>query len=107
MTDQLGLTNQITVRRKGENIPFSFDRKGESIEGWICTLKVKQFDTDTAIISRVINPSNNGWSGFLTSTETETLTAGIVYRIMAILTNSATDEEEQIETRVSITPSWA
>lgn len=101
------MVNKIAVRRKGASIPFEFDRDDESIDGWICTIKVKQFDDDTALISRVITPTDETWSGFLTATETDTLTAGITYRFFAILTNATTDEEEQIETRFHLTASWA
>ncbi len=98
---------RITVRRKGASIPFTFDRDGESIEGFICTIKVKQFDSDAALISRVITPTGDEWTGFLTSTETDALAASITYRFFGILTNAATDEEEQVETRFSLTASWA
>lgn len=93
--------------RKSGSVPFVFDRGDESIEGWVCTIKVKQFDDDTALISRVITPADGVWSGFLTSTETAALTAGITYRLFGILTNATTDEAEQVETRFSLTASWA
>lgn len=93
--------------RKGESLPFSFDRGGLSIDGWICTIKVKEFDDDIALISGVVTPTNGVWEGFLTSTQINTLTAGKTYRLFAILTNATTDEAEQVEARFSLTASWA
>lgn len=93
--------------RKGESLPFAFDRNGLSITGWICTIVVKQFADDTALISGPVTPTNGVWSGFLTATQTDTLTAGKTYRLYAILTNPDTDEEEQVQSRFSITASWA
>ena len=93
--------------RKGESVPFEFDRGAETIDGWVCTIKVKQYDDDTAAISRAITPADGQWTGFLTSTETTTLAAGITYRLFAILTNATTDEAEQVESRFSLTASWA
>lgn len=100
-------TNSIVPIRKSGSVPFIFDRGDASIEGWVCTIKVKQFDSDTALISRVITPTNGQWFGILTSTETAALTSGITYRLFGILTNVSTGEEEQVETRFSLTASWA
>lgn len=100
--------NPINVIRKGESLPFVFDRGGESIDGWICTIEVKNFPGDTALISRVITADGNTWPGFLTSTETALLDVGN-YRLIGVLTNATTDQEEQITetTRFNVTDSWA
>ena len=100
------------VVRKGGSLPFQFDRGGESISGWICTINVKQLPTDVASISRVITPTNNVWSGFLTSTETDALsnaTGNSLWWLVGILTNASTGEEEQIASgsvRFNLTQSW-
>lgn len=98
-----------TIIRQGESLPFQFDRGDESIEDWTCTIEVKQYPSDTAVISRVITPTGSVWEGFLTSTETNTLTTSTQYRIVGVLTNSTTDEEEQITygVRFFVTESWA
>ena len=107
--------SKIRVVRIGESLPFTFDRGGESIEGWICTLNVLQFPGDTPKISRVI-PSNvcdKNWPGFLTSTETNELIEEINHNLwmaIGVLTKSSTDEEEQIAqgtVRFSLTEEWA
>ena len=100
--------NEITVVRKGESLPFVFDRAGESIDGWVCTIEVKKVPSDSSLITRVITPDGDTWPGFLTSTETSALAIG-TYRLIGALTNSSTNEEEQITetTRFNITDSWA
>ena len=94
--------------QKGESVPFIFDRGGESIEGWVCTINVKRLNADASSITRVIPPVGDTWPGFLTSTETDTLTTGgKPYRLIGILTNAATGEEEQVtKIRFNITESW-
>ena len=98
---------KIETVRKGESLPFTFDRGDESIAGWTCTIKVKEYDEDTALITKIITPTDGQWKGFLTGTETATLTEGNTYRIVAVLTNATTDEAEQVEARFSLTASWA
>lgn len=98
--------SKITVIKKGESLPFVFDRGDESIENWICTIEVKEFTGDTSLITRVIPPVNNTWPGFLTSAETGTLSTKM-FRLIGVLTNSVTDEEEQVVLRFNITDSWA
>lgn len=103
------MANPFTIIRKGESLPFVFDRSGESIEGWICTIEVKEFPSDTsAITPRIISPDGDTWPGFLTSDETASLpVAG--YRLIGVLKNASTNEEEQVmeTTRFNITNSWA
>ena len=103
------MANPFAIVRKGESLNFVFDRDGESIDGWICTISVKTFPADTSAISpRVITPVGRTWPGFLTSTETDTLAIGD-YRLIGLLTNATTNEEEQ-ETefnRFNVTEAWA
>lgn len=98
--------SKIIQIRKGEHLPFSFDRGGETIEGWVCTISWKKFPADAAIASRVITPTDCVWSGFLTSTETAGLDTGLYY-LTAKLTNAADDEEEQPSVRFGVTEAWA
>lgn len=98
--------NKIAIVRQGESLPFTFDRGTESIEGWVCTIEVKNFTDDTSSITRIIPAVGNAWPGFLTSAETALLAVGL-YRLIGVLTNSTTDEEEQVPIRFNITDSWA
>lgn len=93
------------VVRKGESLPFVFDRGGESVVGWTCTIEVKKFPGDTSLITRVIPLVNNKWPGFLTSGETDTLDPG-PYRLIGLLENTGTNEEEQVILRFNITDTW-
>lgn len=94
------------VVREGESLPFVFDRGDESIEGWVCTIEVKKFPGDTSSLTRVIPAVGNSWPGFLTSAETSGLAIG-TYRLIGVLTNTTTGEEEQVPLRFNITDSWA
>tara|TARA_R110000782_G_C14819205_1_gene413826 strand:+ start:26921 stop:27232 length:312 start_codon:yes stop_codon:yes gene_type:complete len=99
----------ISVIQQGESLPFIFDRNGEDITGWICTIFVKQYPADTALITRIIPASNaRTWEGFLTATETAALDESSTspYTLAGILTNSTTNEEEQIPIRFNVAPSW-
>lgn len=96
----------IPIVRKGESLPFEFDRGAESIDGWVCLIEVKKLTADAALISRTITPTRSVWSGFLTATETAALAVGL-YRLIAVLTNATTDEEEQVLLRFNVTDSWA
>lgn len=102
---------KIDVIRKGESLPFCFSRDGESIADWICTIKVKQYPADTALIERIIAPSNTTrtWPGFLTATETAALAESSTspYTLVGILTNSATDETTEVPLRFNVVPTWA
>ncbi len=98
----------ISIVRQGGSLPFEFTPgDDQNTTDFICTIVVKQFAADSALLSRIIVPTNGVWSGFLTSTETAALSAGTTYRLMGILTDSSTDEEDQIETRFSVTADWA
>lgn len=97
-----------TIVRQGESVPFVFDRDGEDINGWVCTINVKTFASDASLITRVIEPdeSQERWEGFLTSSETSLLSL-TNYRLIGVLTNATTGEEEQPLIRFNITESWA
>jgi len=101
--------NGFTIIRKGESLPFVFDRSGEEITDWVCTIEVKRFPSDTSVITpRIIEPVDRTWPGFLTSTESATLD-NKAYRLIGVLKNAVTNEEEQVmeTTRFNITSSWA
>lgn len=101
------MANEITIIRKGESLPFVFDRSGKSIEGWICTINVKRFPDDASQITRAIVPNGTTWPGFLTSSETEGLNSIGLYRLIGLLTNSSTGEEEQVPVRFNLANAWA
>lgn len=103
------MANAFTIIRKGESLPFVFDRSGEEVTDWVCTIYVKRFTSDTSLITpRIITAVDRTWPGFLTSTETNTLPVGD-YRLIAVLDNAVSDEEEQVmeTTRFNVTSSWA
>lgn len=86
----------------GSSFEFIFDRSGESITGWVCTISVKKKYSDTsAITPRVIVPTDNRWEGFITQTESAGLASGL-YRLIADLANTGTDEKEQPFVRFNI-----
>lgn len=95
---------KIRVIQLGESLPFVFDRSGESIDGFVCTITVKQFPKDTASISRVIPPDivRKEWPGFLTETETSSLGTGL-WILNANLVSVTTDQEEAIPVRFHTT----
>ncbi len=86
---------------------FTFDRGDEDVDGWTCIIHVKEFKNDSSQISRTIElDDNNQWSGFVTSTETDALSLGM-YRLIAVLTDASTDEEEQVVIRFNLVKKWA
>lgn len=99
--------NKIIRIQKGESLPFKFDRGGESIDGWTCTITAKQYPSDTAAINRVITPDTDdkSWSGYLTSDETNALATGLWY-LTASLVNLSNNEMEQIPVRFGVAPAW-
>jgi len=97
--------SKIAIIRKGGSLDFTFDLDGDSISGWVLVIKVKQYPDDTASVSRTIAGADDKWTGFLTSTETAALTVGHWW-LIAILTNSTTDEERQIPERFEIVEDW-
>lgn len=101
---------KLTNIQVGESLPFLFDRGENSIDGWICTIFLKVHPDDATILQRVVPPVNNQWPGFLTQSETNSLTpSGITpYYLIAKLTNSSTDEEEIIteDSRFWVSLNW-
>lgn len=102
------LANEIRGVNQGDVADFVFDRDGESISDWVCTLKVKQFPTDTSTVDREIEADNGEWPGFLTKTETAALTVGVTYSMIGVLTNATTGEKDTVEneSRIHITADW-
>ena len=102
----------VIILRQGEDLEFCFNREGESLEGWINTIFVKQFPGDTADITRVIpvgvdSKGNPAWVGSLTPSETALLDVGN-WLLIGKLTNSSTEEEDQIDTiRFAVVQAWA
>jgi len=95
--------------QQGESLPFSFDRDGEDISGWTATISIKQYPADTSLITpRVITPTGEVWSGFLTQTETAGLSVSskVPYSLIAKLSNGTTDEETQIPVRFHVSGAW-
>ena len=104
------LGNGIQIVRQGASIDFIFANTERETAGWVCTISVKQYPSDTSLITRVIDADGSGfsWTGTLTSTETAALAAGTKpYYLAGVLTKAATDEEEQIIGRFVIAQSWA
>jgi len=97
---------KIPVIRRGESLPFEFDRGGKSIDGYVCTISVKQYPDDIPSVSRVVEPTDDVWSGFLTHTETASLGINGLWIIHARLVRSETDQEEAEPVRFNISQSW-
>lgn len=104
--------NKLLIIRQGESVPFSFDRGGNSIDNWVCTvyLKEKPSDANDAFMTpRVVPPSNGSWPGFITQSESSALTPlakGAAYYLIAALVNVTTDEEEIVTDRIRVTTAW-
>ncbi|PCJ24142.1 MAG: hypothetical protein COA96_10375 [SAR86 cluster bacterium] len=98
----------IRIFRKGASIPFIFSPPCEIYEEWVCTIHVKAYKSDVSLITRVIPLDGRlVWSGYLTSTESDTLSVPNLYRIIAVLTNATTNQEKQIPYRFQINNAWA
>lgn len=101
--------NKLVRIQQGESLPFRFDRDGALIDGWTCTIVLKQRPTDTDLLTgsgRVIPPVDRTWPGFLTNSETGGLAIGLYY-LTATLINLVSNELEQVPVRVSVTQKWA
>ena len=97
--------NPIPIYKKGMTIPFSFNRDGQGITGWVCLIEVKSFPGDAADISRVIAAKDGAFSGFLTVSESDGLSVGT--RVLtAKMTKSATTEEEHFTKRFHVSEPW-
>jgi len=99
--------NPITLIKKGESLPFVFDRGGATIAGWVCTIKVAKYPDDTPAVDRVIVPTGEEWDGFLTPAETAALAATGLWRLLGVLTNASTGERESVPVRFNLAEAWA
>ena len=86
------MANEVHQHDIGDSIPFVFDRGGQSLDGWVCTINLKIFPGDVTIVNRIIPATGDTWEGFLTSTETD-IAAGD-YRLIGKFVKAATDEQE-------------
>jgi len=84
---------------QGGSLPVTFDRDGESIDGWTATIYVKQHIKDDATIVRqlAVDPENpDQWAGLLTSADTSLLSVGL-WHVFAALNNATTGEARQVK----------
>lgn len=102
------MANEINIVRKGTSFDFVFDRGGLSLDGWILTINVRQFPSDSAFVSRVIAADGTTWPGFLTPAETTALTSGTTYRLTGVQNNASTGEEQQVvdTIRFNVSDAW-
>ena len=101
------MTNKLVIIQKGESLPFKFDRGGASIQGWTCQIKVKQKPGDVPIIDRAITADDDrAFSDFLSKTDTDMLVEGLWY-LTGVLTNTGTDEQEEIPVRFQVSKTWS
>ena len=94
--------------QQGESLPFEFSRGGDAIDGWECSLIVKQYPDDSPIVNRVIPAVGKAWPGFVTGSETTGLAVGL-YMAIGLITNTTTDESEQVAdggVRFFVTKTW-
>lgn len=96
------MCNQMQTVRKGESFGFEFDRSGESIAGYECTIQVKRFPGDSPSIARTIPAKDGKWAGSLTSTETSLLSKLGEWMVIGVITNTADDSEDQQAIRFSL-----
>lgn len=109
----------IELIRQGESLPFIYtlppnpngtEQDSSQSTNWTCTIYVRQYPSDTPLIEREIDPTNDvygvtSWQGYLTSSETAALDEG-TYRLAGVLYNSVDDEEVQEVSRFKVSPSW-
>jgi len=103
------MSNEITVVREGESLPFSFDLDGASLSGYVLTITVKQFAADSTLITaRIIAATGTKWTGFLTSTEIDSLANNTTFRLIGTAVHAGDDKEIQFvdDNRFTITPTW-
>lgn len=100
--------NALITGQQAESIKFKFDRDGESITGFVCTITLKQFAEDSSVVTRIIPPdtADQSFPGFLTSTETTGLAIGLWW-LTGTLVNAVSNMQEQIPRRLNITKKWA
>lgn len=99
------MSSAIPYLFKEGSLPFQFDRGGQSIDGFVCTMSVQIKPGGTVFLSRVIEPTGDEWTGYLTSGETFTLPPG-VYRIIGILVSTSTAEQQTLPTRFQVVAAY-
>jgi len=99
--------SQIPYITKAGDLPFQFDLDGNSIAGFICTISVKKRPTDTdRITPRVVDPTDDLWSGFLTTAEIASIAVGR-YELIANIQNASTLEGQEKIKRFQIEAKWS
>lgn len=89
----------ILLIKDGEDLEFSFDLDGMSIQGWVCTMLVRASVEGPVLIGpRIIPPVGRRWPGTLTSTDTDPLDIGI-HLLIGELVNSAEGQKREINKR--------
>lgn len=110
-----GIGNAITIIRDGGDLPFVFDRDGEDITGFICTVTVKQFpdvSLSTVVPDFEVEPVGNEWPGSLTPGQTTLLRDSSLtvtttpFYLTAKITNATTQESREIPERFQLATSW-
>ena len=102
------LGNPLVIVSAGSTLDFVFDRDGQLVENWACTILVKKYPYEDAEVSRVVPlDEHQTWRGFLTQAETDSLTRRGIYRMIAVLTNSTTGEKEEIPARFQLNDPWS
>lgn len=91
---------------RGGDLPFQFDLDGLPLDGFTCTVTVKKRPLfQDEIVPRVIAPTANLWTGFLTIDEVATLSIGR-HELIALIENSSTLEGQEKPKRFQVTRSW-
>lgn len=96
--------------QQSESMPFVFFRGPDPhvpllIDGWVCTIFIKQYQSDSSPINRVILPVGLFWKGYLTSDETSSLAHGR-WRLLGEFENASTNEKEHKEIRFNVNANW-
>ncbi len=98
---------QIPYITQAGDLPFQFDLGGLPLTDFICTISVKKRPTDTdQITPREITPTDNVWSGFLTTTEIASLSVGR-YELIANIQNATTLEGQEKIKRFQVSAQWS
>ncbi len=99
--------SQIPYITRAGDLPFQFDLGGLPLDGFTCTISVKQRPTGTdQITPREIEPTLNVWSGFLTTTEIASLAVGR-YELIALIVNTTTLEGQEKIKRFQVSARWS
>jgi hypothetical protein len=97
----------IPITTKGGDLPFQFDLDGLPLDGFICTITVKKRpELEDEITPRVIEPTDDLWTGFLTTTEIASLSVGR-HELIALIENTNTLEGQQRPKRFFVIDSFS